>query len=100
MSEEVIVSVVGVAGVVLGAIIQTVATASRDRLEAYRLAQQMQTDNSPYQIEQPKKDHANNPVPQKLEGKGKDIDDYQKNDKGRKAKHPNFHNYVPPFFTS
>lgn len=36
MSEEVIVSVVGVAGVVLGAIIQTVATASRDRLEAYR----------------------------------------------------------------
>lgn len=46
MSEEVIVSVVGVAGVVLGAIIQTVATASRDRLEAYRLAQQMQTDNS------------------------------------------------------
>lgn len=38
MSEEVIVSVVGVAGVVLGAIIQTVATASRDRLEAYRLA--------------------------------------------------------------
>lgn len=46
MSEEVIVSVVGVAGVVLGAIIQTVANASRDRLEAYRLAQQMQTDNS------------------------------------------------------
>lgn len=46
MSEEVIVSVVGVAGVVLGAIIQTVATASRDRLEAYRLAQQMQTDNA------------------------------------------------------
>jgi hypothetical protein len=31
MSEEVIVSVVGVAGVVLGAIIQTVATGSRNR---------------------------------------------------------------------
>lgn len=46
MSETVVVAIVGSAGVVLGGIIQAVASAVRDKLEAYRLAQQMQNDNA------------------------------------------------------
>ena len=43
---DVIIAVVGVIGVVLGAVAQGIVTASRDRLTAYRIAQQMQTDNA------------------------------------------------------
>lgn len=46
MSENVIIAIVGVVGVVLGAFAQQIVTAARDRLEAYRLAQQMQADNA------------------------------------------------------
>ncbi|PLS24334.1 hypothetical protein BLI708_06710 [Bifidobacterium imperatoris] len=46
MSENVLVAIVGVIGIVLGAFAQQLVTAARDRMEAYRLAQQMQADNA------------------------------------------------------
>lgn len=46
MTENVIIAIVGAVGVVAGAFAQQLVTAARDRMEAYRLAQQMQTDNA------------------------------------------------------
>lgn len=46
MTENVIIAIVGVVGVVAGAFAQQLVTAARDRMEAYRLAQQMQSDNA------------------------------------------------------
>lgn len=46
MTENVIIAIVGAVGVVAGAFAQQLVTAARDRLEAYRLAQQMQADNA------------------------------------------------------
>lgn len=46
MSEDLIIALVGLAGIVLGAVIQQIGSAARNNLEAYRLAQRMQTDNS------------------------------------------------------
>lgn len=46
MSEDLIIALVGLAGIVLGAVIQLIGSAARNNLEAYRLAQRMQTDNS------------------------------------------------------
>lgn len=39
MTENVIIAIVGVVGVVAGAFAQQLVTAARDRMEAYRLAQ-------------------------------------------------------------
>ena len=46
MTENVIIAIVGAVGVVAGAFAQQLVTAARDRMEAYRLAQQMQADNA------------------------------------------------------
>ena len=46
MNEDLLTAIVGVVAAVLGAFAQQLVTAARDRMEAYRLAQQMQTDNA------------------------------------------------------
>lgn len=46
MTENVIIAFVAAVGAVVGAIIQQVASAFNARLDAYRLAQQMQADNA------------------------------------------------------
>lgn len=46
MNEDLLTAIVGVVAAVLGAFAQQFVTAARDRMEAYRLAQQMQTDNA------------------------------------------------------
>lgn len=46
MNEDLLTAIVGVVSAVLGAFAQQFVTAARDRMEAYRLAQQMQTDNA------------------------------------------------------
>lgn len=46
MTENVIIAIVSAVGVVAGASAQQLVTAARDRMEAYRLAQQMQADNA------------------------------------------------------
>lgn len=46
MNEDLLTAIVGVVAAVLGAFAQQLVTSARDRMEAYRLAQQMQTDNA------------------------------------------------------
>lgn len=45
MSEGVIVALVGVGGTIGGAVVTQLFNAAKNRLEAYRLAQEMQADN-------------------------------------------------------
>jgi len=45
MSEAVLVALVGVLGSIAGTIVAVLASAAKNRLEAYRLAQEMQADN-------------------------------------------------------
>lgn len=45
MSEDVIVTLVGTAGTLCGVVVTQLFSATKNRLEAYRLAQEMQADN-------------------------------------------------------
>ena len=45
MSEDVIVTLVGTAGTICGVVVAQLFSATKNRLEAYRLAQEMQADN-------------------------------------------------------
>lgn len=45
MSEQVIIALVGLCGTVAGGVVANLYGAAKSRLEAYRLAQEMQADN-------------------------------------------------------
>lgn len=45
MSEDVIVTLVGTAGTLCGVVVSQLCSATKNRLEAYRLAQEMQAAN-------------------------------------------------------
>lgn len=42
---DLIIAIVGVIGVVVGALVSTLSAAAKNKMEAYRLAQKMQADN-------------------------------------------------------